>query len=354
MEAPSFSVHDTNVLKGIAILGISFHNFFHRLPSIVQENEFEFDPARFPLFLDQVFTPATTIQALLAFLGHYGVGVFVTLSCYGLARSSFHSTSQGKVEFLKTRYRKIFPTIGFCIAVWLLLQLRSHAVWDVAYWSMTLLEVILLCTGLLNIIPGFSLPAVGPWWFIPFILQFYLLWSIAGEKLMRMPTSWLLALSAVNLSVVYLFNEQLVHATEINLLETPFGRFPEIALGILLLRFRPSAFGIWSVPLIVLLLLSNVVDILWPLGSVCATAILLITFDQTRRHFSNRRALAWVGSLSLPIFMLNGFIRRPFLALSTSSSGVGMDLMYSVLSVGSSIMVAALIAGLLEIVNRGR
>ena len=42
-----FSLRETELLKGLAILVIVFHNFFHVLLPIIGENEFLFDPQNF-------------------------------------------------------------------------------------------------------------------------------------------------------------------------------------------------------------------------------------------------------------------------------------------------------------------
>ena len=347
-----FSVDDTNVLKGIGILAIALHNFFHRVPGIVQENEFEFDPTRFALFIEQVTTPATSVQALFSFLGHYGVGIFITLSCYGLACASTRTPPQAPAEFLKSRVLKLMPTIGLCIAIWMLLQLRSHGLSDGPFWSVTLLEVLLLCSGLYTLVPGYGLPTVGPWWFIPFILQFYLLWSLLGARLMRTTTPVLLAGAVLSMWLVPWLGEPLRRNFQINLLETPLGHIPDIALGILLTRFRPARFGLWLLPLGLLLLLSNLVEALWPLGTVAATSVLLIAFDRFRGPPAMGRVLAWIGALSLPIFMLNGFIRRPFLTLAARSDLPGADFLFALVTVLSSIAIAFLLAAFVKAVGR--
>ena len=59
--------NDTLVLKGIAILAIVLHNFFHLL-GLVRENEFAFDPARFRVFLSTVQDPGQSVQAIFAYL----------------------------------------------------------------------------------------------------------------------------------------------------------------------------------------------------------------------------------------------------------------------------------------------
>lgn len=347
-QGAGFSVRDSNALKGIAILAIALHNFFHRVPNIVGENEFDFDQTRFSLFCEQLLTPSTAVQASFSFLGHYGVGIFVTLSTYGLALTSASAQGNHALGFLKSRLQKILPMIVVCISLWLLLQLRTHSLLETRYWSSILTEVFLLCIGLFNVLPGRAMPAVGPWWFIPFILQFYVLWAFGGKKMMALPTPVLLVLTAGTHGFMHWVNQATILNYQINLLETPVGHIPEITLGILLLRFNPSRLGAWLLPLAVLLAVGNKLSYLWPLTPIGATLILLIIYAKLRPLVAVPGFLATVGSWSLPIFMLNGYIRRPFLAISESSGIIGADLLLGAVSVGCSIALAALLTSLMD------
>ena len=76
-------IHDTAILKCLAITAIVFHNFFHFV-SPARENEFTFDPVRFRLFLEAVRQPSLATQAVFSFFGHFGVQIFIFLSAYGL------------------------------------------------------------------------------------------------------------------------------------------------------------------------------------------------------------------------------------------------------------------------------
>jgi hypothetical protein len=73
------------VLKGIAILAIVLHNYFHMLWGAVGENEFDFEPGRLRSFISAVGEPDRLIQAFFSYFGHYGVLLFIFLSAYGLA-----------------------------------------------------------------------------------------------------------------------------------------------------------------------------------------------------------------------------------------------------------------------------
>jgi hypothetical protein len=61
--ATNLTKDDVTVLKGLAISAIVFHNFFHSIFHKTQENEINFDPARFTYFLREFpFSPNEWIQ----------------------------------------------------------------------------------------------------------------------------------------------------------------------------------------------------------------------------------------------------------------------------------------------------
>ena len=72
---------DTQLLKGIGILMIVFHNYLHLLPPYIGENEFNFDSNRFSRFWEAIIiSPSSTWSHVLSFLGHYGISIFIFLT----------------------------------------------------------------------------------------------------------------------------------------------------------------------------------------------------------------------------------------------------------------------------------
>src|SRR5512133_1523766 len=98
---------DTTILKALAILAIVFHNFFH-ISVKVHENEFDFSPDRFGVFLQTVAHPSLAIQALFAFYGHYGVQIFIFLSAYGFAKTHWDDPASWH-SFMCSRVKKLYP-----------------------------------------------------------------------------------------------------------------------------------------------------------------------------------------------------------------------------------------------------
>src|SRR5260370_35114422 len=98
---------DCFVLKGLAILAICFHNYFHLL-SRVEENEFSFSQQRFLAYLDALQEPPRILQASFSFFGHSGVQIFIFLSAYGLAGTYAHQRPRW-ITFVWGRCCKLFP-----------------------------------------------------------------------------------------------------------------------------------------------------------------------------------------------------------------------------------------------------
>lgn len=164
---------DSAVLKGLAILAIVLHNFFHFV-SPARQNEFLFHPGAFQIFLHEVSQPSHTVQALFSFFGHFGVQVFIFLSAFGLAKSHWYGESSW-TQFMWSRIRKLYPTILVIVIPWTL----SMLVWMGPHRLMKEIapQLIAMLLGV-STLTGFGLPPVGPWWFIPFIVQFYALWFL--------------------------------------------------------------------------------------------------------------------------------------------------------------------------------
>ena len=71
---------DTNLLKGLAIVGIILHNFCHMLPRIVAENEYTYHTFKNAQLLGSLEHGYHVGLSLLSYFGHYGVPVFLSSS----------------------------------------------------------------------------------------------------------------------------------------------------------------------------------------------------------------------------------------------------------------------------------
>lgn len=82
-----------DIVKGIGILLIILHNYFHTFPEFPPECEFKYAPENVSRFTEAMLSGnlRIIILSLFSFLGHYGVSIFVFVSGYGLSKRYDHS-----------------------------------------------------------------------------------------------------------------------------------------------------------------------------------------------------------------------------------------------------------------------
>lgn len=313
-EAP-LDLRDGNVLKGLAILAIVLHNYFHLLPFAATENEFDFAPDRFHYFLDTVSDPQQAIQAVFSYLGHFGVQIFIFLSAYGLAIKHWETPSWS--AFLWSRIRKIYPTWFLALALFLLLKVVQDGPQEAAaYLQDKSDELVFTTLAILTLLPGYGLPPVGPWWFLPFIIQFYCIWSLLAAFTRRFGGPGLFLLSVAGL-VVTVAALPVLGDYRITLLTTPIGHLPEIALGIAVARCGVPVRPVLAIALVAFLI-GNLNFWVWPTTYISILLVMLGGYAMAGRWLRGRRALVWLGEISMPLFFINGFLRGPFWPLGRS------------------------------------
>lgn len=304
---------DTKVLKGLAISAIVFHNYFH-VVSPARQNEFHFDPRRFWLFLQTVEQPEQSIQALFSFFGHFGVQVFIFLSAYGLARSDWNSPSDW-ATFMWLRVKKLYPLFAVAVISWIMLASTQLGLSSVI--RQRGLEFVCMFSGLSNILPGYGLPPVGPWWFIPFIIQFYAIWPLMRKLTMSFGWHGLLVLAVLSLVLTHAANPALSR-WDINLFETPIARMPVLCFGIAAARYPIRLNAHLALAAVAVLLLGSMYIAIWPFTFIAAVTVALFIYLKTRKVLKMSRLLERLGQYSLSIFLFNGIVRVPFVTLAGS------------------------------------
>lgn len=313
----------TTLMKGVGILAIIGHNFQYLVSDLPGVNEFVFDRANVDAFLALVrASPLALPRLLFAYLGHHGVQIFVFLSAFGLTRSFL-----GKVPpygaFVRARLAKLYPAFLLAIVAWALWKgLPDGWLGPVAkvtdHWSSLLLKVTLTS----NLVRGEQLSLVGPWWFLPFIVQFYLLFPL----LFRLSTRGLIATALAGLALTVGLNETVLPGGF--LFATPLGHLPEFCLGLWWGR-HPDAQLPRSVTLLALLtfVAGNFLAPLWYLSHLCVVVLFLAAWpafaSALARFGPAEQFVEWIGVLSMELFLVNGFLRDPFM---TWAKNVGSEL----------------------------
>lgn len=325
---------DTAILKGLAIAFIVFHNFFHAF-SPCGQNEFTFVPSRFSKFLAAAAHPAFAIQALFSFFGHFGVEIFIFLSAYGLTKSHWCDTESWSA-FMSGRIKKLYPIFGLIIIPWVIASciLMRPAV----FFHQSGLEVVLMVLGLSTIL-GFLLPPVGPWWFIPFIVQFYAIWP--GMRKLSAKFGWKgLLILALLCRIITAASFPLLARWKLDLLLTPIGHMSEICIGIVAARYELRITAPFVFLCCAVLYLGSEYWDLWLFTYTAALFISLWIYSLVRTHLRKISFLEKLGGYSLVIFLVNAIVRNEFLNYATSPAS---QLFWACVSAGVSLLIAILI-----------
>jgi peptidoglycan/LPS O-acetylase OafA/YrhL len=325
---------DTTVLKGLAIAAIVLHNFFH-VVSPAQENEFLFHPGAFAVFLDTVRHAPLAIQAFFSFFGHYGVQIFIFLSAYGLAKSHWDD-SAGWIRFMAGRIKKLYPAFGLVVLPWV--AVSAFALGPLVFLRRYGAEFALMGVGLSPFLPGGGLPPVGPWWFIPFIVQFYALWLFLRWLTFKIGWRGLLAFAAVCMAVTVAANPVLARWA-IDLYETPIGHMPELCLGIAAARYPIRLNAVAALLAGAIVVLGSNDAAVWPFSFIAVAIACLWAYMRLRPVLRRSWLLERLGYYSLPLFLVNGIVRIAFVPLATTPA---LQLLYGGVSAIVSIAVAVL------------
>ncbi|MGR9085651.1 MAG: acyltransferase family protein [Gammaproteobacteria bacterium] len=309
---------DSDLYRGIAILMIATHNFMHLFPA-PRENEFEFDPDRFFIYLGLLsHEPENGVRTSLSFFGHYGVQIFIFLSAYGLTKK-YLPIGPGYWPFIRQRILKIYPAFILAILLWAVIAGGPSGLsgpFRAVYWNAE--SLLLKLTLLSNFLPGKSLSPVGPWWFIPFIFQFYFLFPLLLKMHSRWGGSVLWFLSA--LSILLAIASQ-GHLGSLNIYFTVLGHLPEFCLGIHLAKCDDAGLHIpflWIMGAFALFVLGNIHPLFWHVSHVSALIVLLAALNVSvpiiERGKTIKQVILFFGALSMPLFLVNGFLREPYLS----------------------------------------
>ena len=318
------NVRATTLLKGLGILLIIGHNFQYLASELPGVNEFVFDRQNVTAFLG-LLTPTSWPRLSLAYFGHYGVQLFIFLSAYGLTRS-FEQKTPKWAGFVKGRLARLYPAFVLAIAGWVLwkgrgapLELLSEHGRAVA-WKLSLAS---------NLVRGEQLSLVGPWWFLPFIFQFYLLFPL----LLRLRTRGLVVVALTALGLTVLLNETVLPGGFVY--ATPLGHLPEFCVGLWWARTKEPRLSPWLSPLaLAIFAAGNWWSSAWYLSHLSVLVLVLaavpVVLEVCERFGPLGQLLEAFGGLSMELFLVNGFLRAPFFTFAkqggTELSAIGWGL----------------------------
>ena len=314
----SLSKERSDIYKALAIILIVWHNYMHLLPG-PYENEFSYHEGRFQLLFDLMLSaPENSLQYLLSFFGHYGVQIFIFLSAYGLSKKYQHNTPIYGV-FIWERLSKIYPAFIIAMIIWPLSAFYSYGLLGpikVIYWNLD--SILLKLTLLSNFVPGQSLSPVGPWWFIPFIAQFYVIFPLLLKVNIRYGAKSLLLIAMISVLLNYFFDLWGIF----NLNFTVIGHLPVLCLGMYLAgkEDTPKISLLAVITILAIYVLGNLSPLLWWLNNLSFLMLMMVFLQVAAEHIklgsNSRRYLNFIAGISMYLFLVNGFLRQPFIDLA--------------------------------------
>lgn len=323
IQIQHFSKQQTTILKGLGILLIALHNFYHNLTPVMGENEFSFSADIFWNYYHALqVSPENVLRMLFSYFGHYGVQVFIFFSSYGLTRK-YEQQPFIMSQFLVDWIKKIYLSFLLCIVIYIILGLfKAEFLSDdkIVYWDSLLWKLLLVS----NFMPRQALMPVGSWWFIPFIFQVYLLFPWLLKYYKKQGGKFLVFVSLVGVLLELQFNTDLIER-HLNIKYTVFGHLPVLCLGVYFAKQERIAVWLLSVVLVLclgLLLLANVNGYAWVLNNVGLVIMLLAISTKLFKFISAwpliEKGLLFYGELSFHLFLVNGFLRSPFHGIAES------------------------------------
>ena len=209
--------------------------------------------------------------------------------------------------------------------------------------------LLYMLAGVSNLLPGVDLPVIGPWWFIPFIMQFYAIWPFLRGLAKKSGWQGLLVLSVVCLVITLAINPTLMK-WDINLNETPFGRIRVFCLGIVAARYPIRINTALATGAFAVLILGSAYQSFWPLASLASVVLSLWLYVSARKILRRVSLLEQLGDYSLAIFLLNGIVRVPFIAFARKfNAPLTMGFVSALVTIAISVLFHHMLAAGLKI-----
>lgn len=309
---------DTFLIKGIAILSILLHNFFHWIAPFTGENEFDFSSDRIMnLFSSLQSSPLEFINVIFSYFGHYGVQLFIFISAYGLA-ISFSQKPCSWGRFMLDRLTKLYPLLLTAIIIYffamIVLEQRLLSIYD---WKEIEYKLLFIHT----LLPDSGLSLNGPWWFFALIFQLYLLFPLLFKLIKKY--SWKAFISILILSYILIYISLFVYQPNehVTLMQNAPGHLPEFALGIFFALNKEKKINPFLIiTALVLFVLGNFFEVFFPFSFLSLTFLLLAFFNLIKPYIEKTklvyRTFLYFGEISMLLFAVHGFFRLPFIALN--------------------------------------
>ena len=307
--------------KGVGILLIVLHNFFHWIPPGTGENEWDFSSARIVnLYNGLIQHPLECINLFFSYFGHYGVQIFIFISGVGLALS-MQSKNKNWGTFMIERLKKLYSLMitGF-VFLFFYEILFNWKLFGWYHYREFLYKLLFLHT--FNITKGSALSLTGPWWFFGLIFQLYVVFPLLFKMIKKYHIKSFVLICLI--SYLWIYISQYVYSPEayILLLQNVPGHLPGFALGILLaLNPGKKIHPVWGILSLVIFALGNFYKPFFPLTFLSITVLFYWGFSKISPFVLNKTpkiktVLCYYGAISMILFAIHGPLRPQFITIS--------------------------------------
>ncbi|MBK5720224.1 acyltransferase [Dysgonomonas sp. Marseille-P4677] len=305
----NLSKNQITLAKGLGMLAIVLHNFFHWTNSI-GENEFVFKSSHIQGLIDTVANdPLSLINACFTYFGHFGVQIFIFASGYGLVKQFMKREPSSYMVYILPKIIKIYGLILFGLACYFLLLYRINVI-SVDLYLEFVKSSLLLCNNF-SFDTLFFYPYAGPWWYFGFIIQLYLIFPILYYLLDKYKEKGFFILIGFSYLLIYglypIFN-----TLNIPLFANFIGHLPEFILAMGFAMFKEFRLDYKIVlPALLLFVLSNFSQYFFPFSFASATVLILYVCYPIYNNSSKiiQKSLFFIGSISMFMFLINGPLR---------------------------------------------
>lgn len=321
MIIKTISKTQTEIYKGVGILFIIFHNYFHWTSPSPGENEFGFSPTRINIFFHQIVKePFEIINILFSYFGHYFVQAFIFISAVGLTMSILNKKSS-YMNFIFQRLRKLYPLLivtlvfVFFFRIFFENRLMNVTEWKEMFWKFLFIHVFLKNQA-------FSI--TGPLWFFGLIFQLYLLFPLLYKWIKQFDIKVFLLISLFSYSAIFIEHYYIPLPEGVFFMVNSIAHLPEFCFGIYIAL--NSNKKIHSAVFIISVFVFILGNFFWAFYPFTFLSVMIIIYwiisnwfvfseQESAKHKITSKInnfLVHVGKLSMLIFVIHGLMRSHF------------------------------------------
>lgn len=310
------SKDNSNILRGLAILSIMFHNFLHVNYGFSVENEMDFSQKRADAFFNAISSqPTMFFGELSSFLGWIGVPVFVFLTGYGLQKKYHHRQPVDTFAYIKHNYLKLLFLLLPAIIYFMCFDIKNHL-------GVEVLKKIFSLTMLHNLDYPHLYYDPRVYWYFSLTFQFYIVFLLFRKYF---TPSMLLLVSIVSIVLLGFLGQSEFTNTMSIYKHCVTGWFPVFAIGIWLANksekwFASTNMGTDIVLLVLFFcftLLMNKNYYTWLLLPLVALFMFFYLAKIILRIPALAKIFIWIGRYSAFIFVCHPIARHLYNSLES-------------------------------------